>query len=71
MPLPDTFAELMAAGYVHHGRWRCPTCNRGVEIFITPRNKKMGFVLKPDSTTHYHPHMAVCGLAARKREAVS
>lgn len=71
MPLPDTFAELMAAGYVHYQRWRCPSCSRGIEVFTTPKNKRMGFVLKKDSQTHYEPHMAVCPPRQEKEEKKS
>lgn len=60
MPLPDTFVELAEAGYRHDGVWRCPSCGRRVEMFTTPRNKKMGFVLKKDSQTQYEPHIATC-----------
>jgi predicted RNA-binding Zn-ribbon protein involved in translation (DUF1610 family) len=66
MPLPDTFVGLQEAGYKHYSAWRCPSCGRHVEIFLTPRCKKMGFVLKKDSETSYEPHAAVCPMLKRK-----
>ena len=69
MPLPDTFYDLQQAGYIHDGAWRCPTCRRHVEMFLTPRRKRMGFVLKPDSEVRYIPHLAVCPPKEEKKTA--
>jgi hypothetical protein len=79
MAVPDTFAELMAAGYIHTGNSRCGGCHARLEWFITPNNRRMPFSAKQTvvvgersfyvrkSDTKYEPHWASCPMAHRFR----
>lgn len=60
MPFPKTLDLLRAAGYKFDGHRDCkgPTCNASLEIWTTPRGKKMP--LEVDVHGNVEPHFAHC-----------
>jgi hypothetical protein len=67
----DTLEKLREAGYKYQDASLCsePGCGKIIYWFITPKLKRMPFVIIPgperDSVPHYQPHFVDCVGAKR------